>query len=98
MISDDRNNLAFRAPGFGSIKNPINMMMEEHLTEGDRYREISILSNNYTPPADACNTYLVTFGMLNEFELKLHEHIHLENNILFPSAIKFEEILANKVN
>ncbi|MBK8628573.1 MAG: iron-sulfur cluster repair di-iron protein [Saprospiraceae bacterium] len=98
MVADDRNKVVYRAPGFGSIKNPINMMMEEHLTEGDRYREISTLSNIYTPPADACNTYLVTYGMLNEFELKLHEHIHLENNILFPSAIKFEEILANKLN
>lgn len=98
MVIDERNKVVYRSPGFGSIKNPINMMMEEHSTEGDRYREISTLSNNYSPPVDACNTYLVTFGMLNEFELKLHEHIHLENNILFPSAIKFEEILANKVN
>ncbi|HMU05166.1 MAG TPA: DUF542 domain-containing protein, partial [Saprospiraceae bacterium] len=57
MVTDERNKVVYKSPAFGSIKNPINMMMEEHLTEGDRYREISTLSNNYSPPNDACNTY-----------------------------------------
>lgn len=71
---------------FGDIENPIAMMEEEHETEGDRFRKISELSNNYTPPADACQTYKVAFAMLQEFENDLHTHIHLENNILFPEA------------
>ena len=68
----------------GSIKNLIDSMMDEHLTEGERFRKIDELSNNYTVPEDACNTYRVTFALLKEFEQDLHMHIHLENNILFP--------------
>ena len=81
------------APHFGTVENPIQMMMEEHENEGERYRKISKLTNNYTPPADACNTYRVTFALLQEFEEDLHLHIHLENNIIFPKAIAFEKSL-----
>lgn len=66
------------------------MMMAEHEAEGDRFVKIATLTNNYTPPADACNTYKVTFSMLNDFEQDLHKHIHLENNILFPKAAALE--------
>ena len=79
-----------KAP-FGSVENPIAMMMEEHDAEGERFRKIASLTNNYTPPEDACNTYKVTFAMLNEFEQDLHKHIHLESNILFPKAIALEK-------
>ncbi len=82
------------APPFGSIQNPINAMMDEHSTEGDRFRKIEELSNNYTPPQDVCNTYGVTLGLLKEFEQDLHLHIHLENNILFPKAIELEKELS----
>lgn len=78
-------------PHFGTVQNPIEMMMHEHTAEGERYRKIEELSNNYTPPEDACGTYRVTFGMLEEFEKDLHLHIHLENNILFPKAIELEK-------
>lgn len=77
-------------PAFGSIQNPVNMMMHEHDTEGDIFTRIAELSNNYTPPADACNTYKVTFALLKEFEADLHLHIHLENNILFPKSVELE--------
>ncbi|NDP27755.1 MAG: iron-sulfur cluster repair di-iron protein [Flavobacterium sp.] len=82
------------APQFGTIQNPIEAMMQEHTTEGDRFRKIEELSNNYTPPQDACNTYGVTLGLLKEFEQDLHLHIHLENNILFPKAIELEKELS----
>ncbi|WP_281237756.1 iron-sulfur cluster repair di-iron protein [Flavobacterium praedii] len=78
-------------PHFGTVENPIAMMMHEHDAEGERFRKIAELSNNYTPPADGCNTYKVTFAMLQEFEADLHKHIHLENNILFPKATKLEK-------
>jgi regulator of cell morphogenesis and NO signaling len=78
-------------PSFGTVSNPIAMMMHEHDNEGDRFREIAALTNNYTPPADACTTYRVTFAMLKEFEEDLHKHIHLENNILFPKAVLLEK-------
>lgn len=66
-------------------------MFKEHDQEGERFRKIAELSNNYTPPADACNTYRITFALLNEFEEDLHLHIHLENNILFPKSIELEK-------
>ena len=69
-------------------------MMEEHEAEGDRFVKIAELTNNYTPPADACSTYRVTFAMLSDFEQDLHKHIHLENNILFPSAVALEKTFA----
>ena len=65
--------------------------MLEHENEGERFRKIAALTNNYTPAADACNTYKVTFSLLKEFEEDLHLHIHLENNILFPKAISLEQ-------
>jgi len=82
------------SPGFGTVKNPIAMMMQEHENEGDRFVKIAALSNQYTPPADACNTYKITYAMLDEFEQDLHTHIHLENNILFPKAVELEAILS----
>ena len=80
-------------PGFGTVQNPINMMMEEHNVEGERFRKIAGLSDNYNPPADACNTYRVAFSLLKEFEEDLHLHIHLENNILFPKSVILEKEL-----
>ncbi|TJY37357.1 iron-sulfur cluster repair di-iron protein [Pontimicrobium aquaticum] len=90
MVKSNSNSAELNMPHFGTVENPINMMMDEHSTEGERFREIAKLSNDYTPPIDACNTYKVTFALLEEFEKDLHLHIHLENNILFPKAIAKE--------
>ncbi|MFD2907609.1 iron-sulfur cluster repair di-iron protein [Flavobacterium ardleyense] len=91
MVEAARNKTPLNAPGFGSVANPIAMMMEEHENEGNRFEQIVEISNNYTPPTDGCNTYKVTFQMLQEFENDLHTHIHLENNILFPKAIVLQD-------
>ncbi len=93
MVQSEINGKAIETPHFGTVKNPIQMMMEEHENEGDRFEKIVQLSNSYTPPEDACGTYKVSFAMLDEFERNLHKHIHLENNILFPWALKAEEKL-----
>lgn len=84
-------NRDIATPHFGTVENPVEMMKHEHEVEGDRFRKIVELSHNYTPPADACNTYKVTFAMLDEFEKDLHTHIHIENNIMFPRAIALEK-------
>lgn len=76
---------------FGSVSNPIGMMVAEHQDEGERFDEIVRLSKNYQLPDDACSTYEVTFNQLRDFENDLHHHIHLENNILFPKAIELEK-------
>lgn len=83
---------------FGTVQNPINMMMHEHTNEGERFRKIAALTNDYTAPEDACNTYRVTYALLNEFEEDLHLHIHLENNILFPKAIATEAKINGKTH
>lgn len=75
----------------GDAKDYIRSMEDDHSVEGDRFRTISDLTDNYNPPADACNTYRVTLSLLMEFEEDLHRHIHLENNILFPKAIALAE-------
>lgn len=78
---------------FGSIENPIQMMEMEHESAGNTFKRIAQLSNNYTPPPEACNTYNVLYSKLQEFEEDLHKHIHLENNILFPKATKMSGIV-----
>lgn len=82
-------------PVFGSIISPIAIMMHEHNQEGERFARMTALSNDFTPPPDACNTYRVTYGLLQEFRDDLHLHIHLENNILFPKAVIMEENMRN---
>jgi regulator of cell morphogenesis and NO signaling len=81
-------------PPFGAVGNPITMMMQEHDNEGERFRKIAALTDGYRPPTDACTTYRVAFALLEEFEEDLHQHIHLENNILFPKAIELEKKLS----
>ena len=75
---------------FGSIKNPVKVMVEEHDAAGEHLREIRRLSNHFAIPDDACITYKTLYGALEEFEKDMHRHIHLENNILFPKAIEME--------
>lgn len=94
IVKAKQENSEVGMPIFETVQNPIEVMMNEHEVEGERFREISELSNNYNPPVDACNTYRVTFALLKEFEEDLHLHIHLENNILFPNAIKLEKEFA----
>lgn len=93
MVDGTPDGKPLDQPHFGTVRNPIQMMMKEHDDEGERFRKIAELSSDYTPPADACNTYRVAFSLLQEFEEDLHRHIHLENNILFPKA----ELLENKL-
>lgn len=83
----------FRSKVFDSVTNPIHQMKDEHLDEGEQLQRMASLSNNYTPPPDACLSFITTYKMLKEYELDMHQHIHLENNILFPAAIKLEEEL-----
>jgi len=96
MVKTKESKTPLAPPHFGTVQNPVQMMMNEHTVEGDRFAKISELTNKYTPPGDACNTYRVTYALLNEFEEDLHLHIHLENNILFPKSIVMENELMVK--
>lgn len=89
----DSNGMKIEPSPFGTVQNPINMMEYEHDVVGDIMKEISCLSSNYTAPTNACNTFLVSYAKLKEFEDDLHQHIHLENNILFPKTAELENRL-----
>lgn len=92
LVSNEKVDL----PGFRSVESPISVMIAEHETEGERFRTIARLSDNYLPPDHACNTYRAAYALLKEFEKDLHLHIHLENNILFPKTIKHERNVEHK--
>ena len=77
-------------PPFGTLRNPVAMMEHEHDAAGNALRALRASSNGYAPPPDACVSYQTLYKTLAEFEADLHQHIHLENNILFPRAIALE--------
>ena len=69
-----------------TIRVSLLKLLREHEEIGDAIHEIRHLSNEYAIPADVCNTFMLTYRKLKEFEDDLHKHVHLENNILFPKA------------
>jgi regulator of cell morphogenesis and NO signaling len=78
---------------FGTIGNPIRAMEADHEIAGNALDKMHTLTDNYTPPDWACNTYRALLDGLRELELDLHQHIHKENNILFPRALELEAAL-----
>jgi len=79
---------------FGTVGNPVRVMMSEHDAAGDILRELRATTADYAAPGDACISYQTLYRALEELEKDLHRHIHLENNVLFPKAIGFERGLA----
>jgi regulator of cell morphogenesis and NO signaling len=80
-----------RAPSpFGTVENPIRMMEREHRDAADGLRTIRDLTAGYSAPDDGCATYAVCMAELARFEGDLHRHVHLENNVLFPRAVRIE--------
>jgi regulator of cell morphogenesis and NO signaling len=75
---------------FGTAERPIATMMLEHEDAGELLSKLRSLSSNYEPPMGACPTFVALYRALEDFEHDLHEHIHLENNILFPRALELE--------
>jgi len=76
---------------FGTVENPVAMMEHEHDSAGRALRELRRASGDFRAPADACVSYRTLYKALAAFERDLHQHIHLENNILFPRAIAMEK-------
>lgn len=81
---------AIEPPFFQTVKNPVHAMMEEHDAAAALMNQIRAASSAYTAPADACASYQGLYRDLHEFETDLHQHVHLENNILFPRAVELE--------
>jgi regulator of cell morphogenesis and NO signaling len=78
-------------PFFGTVKNPVRMMMLEHDAVGAMLAELREVTKGFALPADACFSYTQLYTRLAEFEAKTHEHVHLENNVYFPAAVALEE-------
>lgn len=91
VIRQLEQSAALPATPFGTIANPIRAMEAEHDTAGSALEDMRSLTDGYTPPDWACNTYRALLEGLRELELDLHQHIHKENNVLFPRAIVLEE-------
>lgn len=73
-----------------TIANPIRVMHMEHEAEGNRYFHIKDITRNFEIPEDGCNTYRLMMTELEAFVSALFEHIHIENNILFPKSMELE--------
>ena len=96
LANDEKTPLQLN---IGFLLSPITVMEQEHEHAGNLLNDIRALSNNYTSPQEACTTYRLSFDALKAFEEDLHEHVHLENNILFPKAIEiFKELQTTAFN
>lgn len=74
----------------GSVSNPIRVMEDEHSDAGNALEQMRVLTNGFTPPENACNTFRVVLSSLEQLEADMHLHVHKENNVLFPRAIERE--------
>lgn len=93
LILNEQSGMGSLATAFDSIQAPTQMMEMEHEQAGEDMAEIRAITTNYTLPADACTSYTILYKKLQEFENDLFNHVHLENNILFPKAIVLEKKL-----
>ncbi len=76
---------------FPSIAMPIKVMMQEHEIEAEIFKQITQLTDHYQAPQEADSDYQMMLQSLASFERDLQEHIHLENNLIFPKAIEVEK-------
>ncbi|WP_207492402.1 iron-sulfur cluster repair di-iron protein [Aridibaculum aurantiacum] len=78
------------------VETPVQMMEADHEGAGEILKQMRQITNDFTPPANACSSFGLLYFKLGALEADLHQHIHLENNILFPKAVELEKQLLNK--
>jgi len=83
-------------PFFGTVKNPVRMLMMEHDRVGELLAELRQVTTEYAVPPDACFSYRELYRRLSDFELMTHQHIHIENNIYFPGSVALEERIGSE--
>lgn len=98
LVEADKHNTIPDTSRFGMVADPIAIMEDDHDEAGETMAKIRELTNDFVLPQDACGTYHVLFKNLQAFELDLHKHVHLENNILFPKALHLERKLNDKAH
>lgn len=83
--------LRVSSPPFGTVLNPIRMMRMEHEEVGELLSKMREVTNDYKLPDGACPSFTALYHRFVEFERDIHQHIHLENNLLFPRAVELEQ-------
>lgn len=86
MAAADQTGNEPPRPVFGPVENPLRAMEADHRVVGELMDSIRELSQDYTLPDDACASFQLVYGFLSEFEADLHQHLHLENNVLHPQV------------
>lgn len=97
LESSVNGNMPAVPPHFGTVENPIRMMMADHEEDGERLRIMREITSDYTLPEGACPSFTALYAGLQDLEKDLHRHIHLENNVLFPAAVDLEHGVFAKV-
>lgn len=97
LAEASKQNIKISPAPFGSVNNPTQIMEMEHEQAGEDMSVIRKATNNYALPEDACTSFTILYKKLQEFENDLFNHVHLENNILFPKAIQLEKDLMFKL-
>lgn len=90
LDSQESGEIRLSPPFFGTVENPIRVMMTEHDMAGELLQNMRAISKDYLLPEGACPSYTALYSRLEAFERDLHQHIHLENNLLFPKALELE--------
>jgi len=85
-------NQTLPPPPFRTVQNPVRVMMAEHDAAGYILGRMREVSSDYAVPPDGCISYKTLYSALTALEVDLHQHIHLENNILFPRAVATEDL------
>lgn len=96
LAQADREGTPMAPSPFGTVDNPIHVMEAEHEAVGDLLKALRRFTKDFASPADACNTFRGLYLGLEELERELHEHIHVENNVLHPRARQLERALAGR--
>jgi regulator of cell morphogenesis and NO signaling len=91
LESSTTGNTRAVPPHFGTVENPIRMMLADHEEDGERLRVMREITSDYTLPEGACPSFTALYAGLQDLEKDLHRHIHLENNVLFPAAVDLEQ-------
>lgn len=87
----EARNLSSPRPPFHTVKNPVRAMMNEHDAAGGILKKMRETTSDYVVPETACPSFQALYFGLEELEKDLHRHIHLENNVLFPLAVRLEQ-------
>lgn len=95
LAMSDANNLSAPRPPFGTVRNPVQMLMLEHDRDGDLLKKMRDIARDYLLPEGACSSFGALYHGLVELERDLHQHIHLENNALFPAVVKLEQTVVH---